>query len=308
MDFGRVVTFYSESLLRCMSLSAGQRNANMTVDKTLDMARAESVAVIGAGSMGEPISKHLLAADFAVSVYDVDEQPLRRLEAEGVEIAESVADAAANADLSLVFVGTTEQVDKVLTGDDGVFQNAGENHVVAIGSTISPGTCVAFGELADEYDIPVLDVPVCGGTMAAEDGDLLVLGGGDGGVFDAVRPVFEQYAAPDGVVHFGKVGSGQVVKAVNNYLMWTAVVADYEAMSLAASYGIDIHQLRDVLARSSADNWILRQWEQVYTTWAHMDMEILRRMADDYDETMPLASLVEQQIRTIGPEDIQRFL
>jgi 3-hydroxyisobutyrate dehydrogenase-like beta-hydroxyacid dehydrogenase len=155
--------------------------------------------------------------------------------------------------------------------------------------------------------IEVIDVPTCRGEQAAEEGDLLVLGGGPEEAFEKAVPVLQQFAAPENVVRFGEVGTGQVAKTANNTLLWTTLVADYEVLRLARAYGLNLEQLRDVLERSSGDNWTLREWDWIYGKWAHKDMKITLEMADQQELSLPLSALTWQLVRDITEEDLNEL-
>ena len=262
-----------------------------------------SVGIIGIGEIGRPAARHLSDGGFDVMVYDVDPDAVSEFRETDVSIADSPA-AAAETDLTMIAVGTYPQVQAVVTGEDGILSGASPGHVVAIVSTISPSQSIEIAEAAGEHDVEVVDVPVCRGEQAARDAELLVLGGGDAEVFELVRPAFEQLAEPEDVVHLGPVGSGQVAKAANNMLLWANVVADYEVLSLAKAWGLNLELLRETLTRSSGDNWPLREWDWQYTTWAHKDMDIVLEMAAEKGVTVPLAGLLSQRIREVDEETL----
>lgn len=264
----------------------------------------ESVAVIGAGAMGTSMIKHALDGGYEVYAYDVDPNARERASSLGARTVDTVGNAAKDADLSLIVVGTSEQVEEALFDEDGVLSTVDKGHVIAISSTISPEHTVELAELTAEFGCPLLDIPTCRGEEAANEGNLLVLGGGDAEIFEEIRPLLEQFAKPENVVHLGPVGSGQVAKMANNTLLWTCLVADYEVLRLARTYGLDLEQLRDTLARSSGDNRALRKWESLYTKWAHKDMAITMESAETKGVTMPLSGLVRQLIRELDTEEI----
>ncbi|MGM0592793.1 MAG: NAD(P)-dependent oxidoreductase [Halobacteriota archaeon] len=272
------------------------------------MDEPESVAIVGVGEMGEPMAEHLIDAAYDVVVYDVATDPLERLEARGAEVVASPGQAAANADVTLVLVGTADQVETVLEADDGVFAMADAGHVVALGSTLSPEQCVYLGDEAEKYGVDVVDVPICRGNRAARNAELLVLGGGEKRTFARLRPVLERFGDPDDVIYLGPLGSGQVTKAANNTIMWSILVANYEVLSLVDQYDLDLDldEVRNVLSRSSADNWVLREWDWMYSKWAHKDMAITASMADAKDHSMPVASVVGETIEDITEADLDK--
>lgn len=264
----------------------------------------DSVAVIGTGAMGEQMVGHLVDDGYDVYAFDVAESALSAAVERGAEPADSAGKAAANADMSLIVVGTYEQVESTLFNDDGIVPHTDEGHIVAISSTLAPEECTALATVAQEEGAIVLDVPTCRGEQAAEDGELLVLCGGPAGAFSDVKPVLGQFAATDGVVRFGELGTGQVAKTANNTLLWAALVINYEVLSLAQEYDLDLNQLRAVLERSSGDNWALREWDWIYSKWAHKDMAITMDMAAQKRQTMPLAGLTRQLVQDIDETDL----
>ena len=267
----------------------------------------ESVAVVGAGEMGTPIAGHLDDAGYDVYAYDVAPEARALVAERGATLADSPGEAAAATDLTLVLVGTADQVEAVLCGDDGVFAHAEAGHVVALGSTLPPCDCETYAEVGREEDIAVIDVPSCRGGGAAERGELLVLCGGPEGPIERAWPVLECFAAAGDVVHLGPIGAGQVGKSANNTLLWACLVADYEVLSLARAYGLDVDELRRTLTRSSGDNWVLHEWSWIHTKWAHKDMAITVNMAMEKGISAPLAGLVSQLVQDIDQADLDEL-
>lgn len=266
-----------------------------------------SVAVIGAGEMGTPVAGHLVNAGYEVYAYDPAAEARERVAKRGANLVDSPGEAAAQTDCSLIVVGTADQVESVLCDDDGIFAHAEAGHLVAISSTLSPEECITYADVASDEDIAVIDVPTCRGGNAAEQGELLALCGGDADAIERARPVIEQFAAEGDVVHLGPVGSGQVGKSANNTLLWANLVADYEVLSLASAYGLDPDELRDVLTRSSGDNWVLHEWDWIHGKWAHKDMAITMEMAHHKGVNMPLSGLVRQLVQTIDQADLDEL-
>jgi len=269
----------------------------------MDTDQLNSVTIVGLGEIGRPVATHLLDGGYDVTVFDVDPASLDPFEDTEISVTESLSGAAAETDLSLVCVGTYEQVESVLF-DDGILSGADPGHIVGVISTISPGQSIDLASIAAERGVDLIDIPVCRGKVAAKEGNLLVLGGGDEAVFERARPALEQFADSEDVVYLGDVGSGQVGKAANNMLLWATLVADYEVLTLSKAWGLDLEVLREALVRSSGDNWALREWEWQYVTWAHKDMDIVLEMAAQKEEPLPLAGLLSQLIREIDEDTL----
>lgn len=270
------------------------------------MQEITSVAVIGIGTMGEQAVRHLRSAGFTVYARDPDPDREELAADLGAEIVASPQEAADHSDLSLVLVGTESQVNSVvLDPETGLVNSSNHDHIIGISSTISPEQCIELAETAASRGFDVLDVPTCRGEKAAAEADLLVMGGGEPDVFEVARPVLECLAHPENVVRLGEIGAGQVGKAANNTLLWTSTVANFEVLTLADAYGLDLKELRQLLVRSTADNWPLREWDWMHTKWAHKDMAITMAMAAERDESLPLTAVASQLVRRISENEIE---
>ena len=158
----------------------------------------------------------------------------------------SPAELAAASDLVCLCVVGDDDVREVLNGDTGVLAGLASGGIVAIHSTVHPDTCRELAKSAAEQGVSVIDAPVSGGAPAVEEGQLLVMVGGDAEVVERCRPVFATYADP--IVHLGPLGSGQVTKILNNLLFTANLGTAISTLELGESLGID----RDDCARSSS--------------------------------------------------------
>lgn len=208
------------------------------------------VAVVGLGKMGLSMAGNLAAKGFRVVGYDVDEAARSRAWEAGIKVVASPAEAAATTALALLVVGFDDQVLDAAAGPDGLLAGARAGSMLAVCATVQPSTVTALAEQAACSDVHVLDAPICRGEPAAADGSLLVLcGGDDDDVLDAAEPALR--AIGSDLHRLGPLGAGQVAKMLNNFLLWTAVVANAEAMRLGARLGVDVHTLRMALLDSS---------------------------------------------------------
>jgi 3-hydroxyisobutyrate dehydrogenase-like beta-hydroxyacid dehydrogenase len=119
-------------------------------------------------------------------------------------------------------------------------------------------------------------------------------------VVERLRPVLSAYSSD--IVHTGKVGTAQVAKAANNMIMWSCLIANHEALALAARHGMDTEALRQALLMSSGDNYVLRNWRVNTMAWAEDDMEIVQAMAADKGLGLPQAGLNREICRTLKPK------
>jgi 3-hydroxyisobutyrate dehydrogenase-like beta-hydroxyacid dehydrogenase len=124
--------------------------------------------------------------------------------------------------------------------------------------------------------------------------------GGDPAVVERLKPVLGCYSTD--IVHTGGVGTAQVAKAANNLVMWACLIADHEALALAKRFGMDVELLRGALLKSSAENYVLRNWGTNTMAWAEDDMEIVQRMAQEAGVGLPQAGLNRELCRTLKPK------
>src|SRR5215468_900272 len=260
------------------------------------------VGVIGLGKMGLPMSRRLAERGFTVVGYDVALAAIKAAAAAGVQPVNSAKAVAATTDLVIVVVGFDQEVEAVLFGDNGVLAGAGDGLIVAIASTIAPRTMKKLAaRLPARPAVTLLDIPLCRGEGAAQDGKLLIMGGGDKAAFDACRGAFAAFA--DSVFHLGPVGAGQVGKMVNNLILWASISANEEGLKLGAALGVDREALRTALMDSSAANWSLAtRPEEKPMPWAEKDMTIVLKEADAARLSVPLCGVVKEVIKTVKTE------
>jgi 3-hydroxyisobutyrate dehydrogenase-like beta-hydroxyacid dehydrogenase len=212
------------------------------------MSDGVKLGYIGLGNQGAPMAKRLVEWPGGLVVFDVRIEAMTPLAELGASLADSVADVA-QTDVISVTVLTDAQVRDVV-GELGAHARPGT--VIAIHSTIEPGTA---GELADQLrpkGIHIVDAPVSGGAGAADRGELAVMVGADDESYDVVKPVFKQWASL--VVRAGGPGAGTRMKLARNMLTYIGFAAACEAQRLAEAAGLDLQKLGRVVRHSDAQS------------------------------------------------------
>jgi 3-hydroxyisobutyrate dehydrogenase-like beta-hydroxyacid dehydrogenase len=259
------------------------------------------VGVIGLGKMGRPMSRHLHSKGFETVGYDVAPEAARAGAALGVRVAASPAEVAGSTDLVIVVVGFDSELDAALFGPQGIMVGAKNDLVVAVSSTVAPAHMLHIAERAKGAAVTFLDAPLARGEPAAEEGKLLIFGGGEQVTFEACRPAFATFA--DAVHYLGKLGSGQVGKMVNNLILWACISANVEGLKLGRALGVEEEPLRHALLQSSASNWALETWAgERPMPWAEKDMSIVLQEADDARLSLPLCGVIKEVIKGIKIE------
>ncbi|HKA05463.1 MAG TPA: NAD(P)-dependent oxidoreductase [Acidimicrobiales bacterium] len=192
---------------------------------------------MGLGNLGAPVARRIAAAGYPLTLWARRPESLTPLADVTRRVAASRRDLAASVDLVGVCVRTDQDVCTVMTGDDGVLAGARPGTVVAIHSTVHPETCRRLAEEAGAGGVTVIDAPLSGGHPAAENGDLLVMTGGDEAAAKRCRPVFETFGSL--VLHMGPIGTAQRAKLVNNTLLTANIGLAAEAVELGRALDID---------------------------------------------------------------------
>jgi len=266
-----------------------------------------NVAFIGMGIMGKPMAVNLHKAGHTVFVHGRRPESMSQPVEAGCIACESVADAASRADVIIVMVSDTPDVEHVIFGDDGVAQGARPGSVVVDMSTISPTATRGFAEKLQARGVGMLDAPVSGGEVGAINATLSIMVGGKPEVFERVKPVFE--AMGKNIVRVGDIGAGQVAKACNQIVVAVTIEGVAEALTFARKNGVDPARVRDALMGGFAGSRILevhgkRMLDNDYTpgfkTKLHQkDINIVMQTAKELGLALPGAALVMQHLNAL---------
>ena len=211
-------------------------------------------AFIGLGIMGGPMAGHLLAAGYELHVHTRTKSKAEPLLAKGATWHDTPAEAAA-AGSPFVFLclPDTPDVERVVTGPDGVLAGKGRGGVIIDHSTISPAATRALAGRAAERGIKFLDAPVSGGDVGARNATLSIMVGGDEQAFQAALPLLQKMGKT--ITHCGPSGTGQLTKLVNQILVTGNLLAACEALTFAKRKGLDPEKTIAALSGGAAGSW-----------------------------------------------------
>jgi len=219
----------------------------------------------------------------------------------------SIAKEAAPADIIIVMVSDTPDVEQVIFGDNGVIHGARSGSVVVDMSNNSPTATRHMADKLRARGIEMLDAPVSGGEVGAINATLSIMVGGKPEVFERVKPVFE--AMGKNIVLVGDNGAGQVAKACNQIVVAVTIEGVAEALSFARKNGVDPAKVRDALMGGFAGSRILevhgkRMLDNDYTpgfkTKLHQkDINIVMQTAKELGLALPGAALVMQHLNAL---------
>jgi len=210
---------------------------------------------IGLGIMGKPMADHLLAAGHTVHVYNRSSGPVRELASKGAVACSSSKEVAQKSDVLFIMVPDTPDVEAVLFGKDGVVEGVRSGSIVVDMSSISPIATKELAKKLDALSVKMLDAPVSGGQVGAENATLSIMVGGHPEVFKQVEPYFEIMGK--NIIHVGDNGDGQTCKVANQIVVALTIEAVGEALLFASKAGADPGKVRKALLGGFAQSRIL---------------------------------------------------
>ncbi|MET4538637.1 3-hydroxyisobutyrate dehydrogenase [Arthrobacter bambusae] len=207
-----------------------------------------TVAFIGLGNMGLPMATRLISGGHSVVGFDLSEEAQEKLaEAGGLPVA-TARDAVPAAQIVILMLPNSAIVETVLLRD-GVADKVQEGAVVVDMSSSEPlATRELANVLRERHAVDLVDAPVSGGVKGAVNGTLTIMAGGRE---DALAKVTAALAVLGRVTRVGDVGAGHALKALNNLLSATHLLATSEAMLAGQLFGLDPQLMLSVLNSSS---------------------------------------------------------
>jgi 3-hydroxyisobutyrate dehydrogenase len=216
-----------------------------------------TVAFIGLGVMGEAMCRNLARkGSWGVVGYDTRQEPIERLQADGVRSANSLADAVAEGEVVLMCLPGGKEVEAVTRAPGGLLELAREGQTVVDMSTAPPRLMRELAAAFQARGVEFADAPVARTRRAAVDGTLSIMVGASEPLFARLKPILATMGTE--ITLCGGVGAGQVVKVMNNMVVFETTMAIAEAISIAEAAGVDGRLLFETMSKGSADSFVLR--------------------------------------------------
>lgn len=210
-----------------------------------------NVALLGTGALGAAMARPLTRSAVSLTLWNRSRDRATRLAQEiGARVADSPADAVADADVVLTALSDRTAVEAVYLGPGGVLEGARAGLIVCEMSTVEPSISVHLAEALAVVGAHVLDAPVSGSVSLAEQGSLTLMVGGDPQVLDQARGVLGLLGSR--IFHMGPVGRGAAMKLAVNSVLHGLNQALSEALVLAEHADINRELAYDVLQNSAA--------------------------------------------------------
>ena len=216
------------------------------------MSQKQTVAFVGLGQMGQPMSGHLAKAGYRIRAFDASADTLATVAAEtGATACASAAEAAQGAQVLITMLPDGKIVRSVLL-DDGAAAALPKGTTVIDMSSSDPVGTRALGETLAAQGLTLIDAPVSGGVARARTAQLSIMAGGDAAAIERLRPLLETMG--NRIFLTGPLGSGHAMKALNNYVSAAGLAAVCEALVVGRAFGLDPAAMTEVLNASSGKN------------------------------------------------------
>ncbi len=213
------------------------------------------VGFIGLGVMGHHMAGHILSRGIELHVFTRTKSKAEPLIKRGAIWEDSVAGLARKSDLIISIVGFPEDVRQVYSGPAGILENASRGSIAMDMTTSDPELAAVLFETGRKKGVHVLDAPVSGGDLGAQNASLSIMVGGEEAVFKTVLPILEIMGK--NIVYQGKAGAGQHTKMANQMAIAAGMLGVCEALAYVKQAGLDPETVLDSIGAGAAGSWSL---------------------------------------------------
>ncbi|WP_256369689.1 NAD(P)-dependent oxidoreductase [Granulicella sp. L56] len=240
-----------------------------------------SVALLGLGTMGSGMARNLLRGGFSLTIYNRTAAKSKAFSAQGARVAATPAEAVKGARIIISMLADDAASRQTWTGMHGALAAADSGAVLIESSTVSPAWIAELASLANARGLDLLDAPVTGSRIQAEDGQLSFLVGGSEAALAIATPVLGTMSKE--IVHLGASGSGAKMKLVNNFLCGVQVASLAEGIAWLERSGLDRDKALDILKRGAPGSPLLASIATRMTSRNYDVNFLLKLMAKDLD-------------------------
>lgn len=214
--------------------------------------KSTTIGFIGLGMMGNPMVNNLLKRNFSVFASDINADA--GISFKGVsnfEFNTSPLAIANSCNVIILMLPNSSIIDQLLW-EQGFASSLTPNTLLIDMSSSKPTSSKENARKLKALGIHFVDAPVSGGVKRAVDATLAIMVGGEESAVKLALPILE--ALGKNIIHVGQVGAGHAVKALNNYVSASGLLAVCEALVAAKEFGIDPHLVNQVFNASSGKN------------------------------------------------------
>ena len=271
---------------------------------------SKKIGFIGLGTMGKVISRRLMAADYALTVWNRTKENGQDVVNDGATWADTPKDVAAACDIVFTMTSDAAASEEVICGPNGVLEGARPGVIVIDCASISPEASQANAARAEVAGIALLDAPVSGGPKVAENGALGIMVGGPEAAFKEAEPVLNELGKM--VLYTGASGNGTTLKLIANLVMGVTIQASAEALVLAAKIGIPPQTVIDITSlpgtgpqtgamATRGPRMIAQNFFPPHFSTNNMDKDLTGaiRLGEKYGVSLPTTSAAREMLRAV---------
>jgi 3-hydroxyisobutyrate dehydrogenase len=218
----------------------------------------ERIGFIGLGVMGVPMAQHVAAAGYPLTVYDIDDGAIARLQARRPEVgfAKSPRAVAEVSDIVMTMLPSGREVRDTVLGPNGLQQGFKPGGLLLDTSSSEPWHTKEIAAILIADGVGMIDAPVSGAEAGAISAELVFMAGGDEASINRARPLFDILGKK--VFHLGPTGAGHTMKSINNLITAASLLATTEGLIMGTGSGLDPAVMLEVLNESTGMSWISR--------------------------------------------------
>jgi 3-hydroxyisobutyrate dehydrogenase len=260
------------------------------------------VGFCGMGTMGAAMAANIARAGFPLVVWNRTPGRAELPVSLGATELATPREVAAAAEIVVICVSDTPDVEAVLFGPDGLAEALEPGRLVIDCSTISPAGTRVMADRLRAQGVAMIDAPVSGGSEGAQKGTLTIMVGGEADDLERGRGVLAAMGRT--ITHMGPIGAGQVTKAANQVILAGTYLAVAEGVVLAMKAGLDAKQVVEALVGGAARSWVLenrsgRMIDNDYPLGFRLalhqkDMGIALALAQEVGAALPVSALAAQ--------------
>lgn len=272
------------------------------------MADIKKIGFIGTGVMGGRMCRNLATkCGLPVIAFDLDPDKVAALDNAGVEAAPTIEALVSVSDLVIMCLPGEPQVRAVMFDDGGVLEYVRAGQTVVDMTTATADVAREAAEKLAAKSVDFADAPIARGVSSAEDGTLSIMVGGSAEVFERIKPAMSCMGTE--ITHCGGVGTGMVMKLMNNFIVFLNTSALAEALLIGRRAGVDGELLFETLSRGSADSFVLRKHGMQYmvkndfpddvfpVTYSLKDLSYALKLAEETGVNAESAKVVEKRFK-----------
>ena len=268
---------------------------------------AEKIGFIGLGIMGGPMAQNLIEAGYELVLYTRTIEKAEEIAGDEAAVAGSPNEVAESSDIVITMLPDAPQVEEVVAGEDGVLEGIKEGSLLIDMSTISPVVTRELAAKVEERGASMLDAPVSGGDVGAQQGTLSIMVGGGEEDFERAKPLFEVMG--QAVTHVGETGAGQTAKAANQIVVALTIEAISEALVLGSKAGVAPEKILEALSGGLAGSNVMEAKREKFLEHDfdpgfrielhHKDLGIALAAGREYGVSLPVTAVVDQMLEAL---------